>query len=618
MAVVDLGDGSTRLLPLPHHLSDGYLGGRGFTSRLLYERVGPDVAPCAPESSIVIAVGPLAGTMSPSSGRFTVAARSPLTGILGDANSGGHFGPELKYAGFDAICITGRSDVPCALFVEDGAIEVKKLPHLWGERVRGTERIVREEMGDSEAHVLSIGPAGESGVRYAALLNDAHRAAARCGIGAVFGSKQLKAVAVRGTGGVDIADYEAFRTTLDDVYSAIYEDPVYPTLSEQGTPFLMDSAQVDGGLATRNNQAGVCESFAEISSAQYNEHHKVRNFACFSCPIHCSNVSRVAYRGSVEKGEGPEYESLVCLGTKCGITDLPTVIAATNRCNELGIDTISCGDAIAYAMELWQRGIITARDTGGIDLSWGNADTLMTLIEDIAYRRGFGELLSRGVAHMARHYGPPADRYALHVKGMGVPAFDGRAAKGFALGWAVSTRGADHLRALPNFELLGFSSAESERRFGTPYANDPYEERGKAELVFWHENFCAVVDSAEMCKYETFSTYAVTPSMLAAMLNAVTGSAHTEASLLAIGERIVNLEKLFNIRCAGPQRDTLPHRILHEPLPSGPAKGNTVALDSMLDDYYRLRGWDSRGVPQGDVLGRLGLMGPQGPGNRLQ
>jgi aldehyde:ferredoxin oxidoreductase len=545
--------------------------------------------------------------MSPSSGRFTVAARSPLTGILGDANSGGHFGPELKYAGFDALMIVGRSEVPCAILIEDGSLSIRDVPRLWGKRVRATEHGMREEMGDEEAHVLSIGPAGEEGVRYAALLNDSHRAAARCGIGAVFGSKRLKAIAVRGTGGVDVSDYDAFMQSIETVYDAIYNDPVYPVLSEQGTPFLMDSAQLDGGLATRNNQSGVCPDYEEISQDRYAELHKVRNFACFSCPIHCSNVSTAVYKGVAGRGEGPEYESLVCLGTKCGITDLPTVITATNRCNELGLDTISCGDSIALAMELWEKGLLTTRDTGGIDLSWGNGESLLTLIEDIAYRRGFGRLLSEGVAAIAAHFGSEAQRYALHVKGMGVPAFDGRAAKGFALGWAVSTRGADHLRALPNFELLGFSSEEAQRRFGSPHANDPYEERGKAELVYWHENFCAVVDSAEMCKYETFSTYAVTPDMLAGLLNAVTGSAHDGASLLAVGERIINVEKLYNIRCAGPQRDTLPYRILHEPLPSGPAKGNTVNLDAMLDAYYRLRGWDHSGVPQREVLKRLGI-----------
>ena len=607
MAYIDLTSGVVTKKETPPALKEAFLGGRGFTSHTLLSQVGRHVAPLDPDAAVVIAVGPLAGTLSPSSGRFTVAARSPLTGILGDANSGGHFGAELKYAGYDTLCITGRSDHPCYLCIEDDDIRICDASALWGGAVRRTEAAIREEMADDDAHILSIGPAGERQVRYAALVNDAHRAAARCGIGAVFGAKRLKAIAVRGTGGVDIARYDEFIEALDTVYDAIYHDPVYPVLSERGTPFLMDAAQAEGGLATRNNITGICDRFDEISEEAYRTGFKVRNFACFSCPIHCSNISVVRGAAGTQWGEGPEYESLVCLGTKCGITSLPAVITATNRCNELGIDTISCGDSIAFAMELWERGIITPSDTGGMDLSWGDADTLLVLIEQIAARDGYGAVLADGVAAMARRYGPGAERYALHVKGMGVPAFDGRAAKGFALGWAVSTRGADHLRALPNFELLGFSSDEARRRFGSPYANDPYEERGKAELVVWHENFSAVVDAAEMCKYETFSTYAVTPEMLAGLLNAAVGSSRTAASLLEVGERIVTTEKLFNIRHAGPVRDALPYRMLHDPLPEGPARGNVVDLEPMLDAYYALRGWDDRGVPGASALRRLSL-----------
>jgi aldehyde:ferredoxin oxidoreductase len=258
-------------------------------------------------------------------------------------------------------------------------------------------------------------------------------------------------------------------------------------------------------------------------------------------------------------------------------------------------------------MELWQRGIISEEDTNGLDLSWGNEETVLSLVGMIAHREGYGDVLAEGVRRYAERIGPVARPFALHVKGMEVPAFDGRAAKGFALGWAVSSRGADHLRALPNFELLGYPPEEAERRFGDPHASDPYDERGKAELVTWHENFSAVVDSAEMCKYATFSTYAVTPSMLATLLNDVVGGGHDEGRLLRCGERIVTLERMFDITFGGSCRDTLPERIRTEPLPEGPARGNTVDLDAMIDRYYELRGWDRNGVPLASTLKALGL-----------
>jgi len=608
IAYIDLGKGKCSFIEEDRSFQRAFLGGRGFTSKLLFDAVNPSVSPFDPTNCITLALGPLAGTMSPSSGRFTVATKSPLTGILGDANSGGHFGAELRYAGFDGLVITGRSKEPCYIFIEDGKIEIRSAKDCWGKRVSFTDKILKEDIGDNEAHVLSIGPAGENMVLYAALINDVHRAAARCGIGAVFGSKHLKSIVVRGTQGVEIASYESFMEALELAYDAIYNDPIYPTLSELGTPFLMDSAQQDGGLATRNNQSGVFEKYEDISQAAYTKKYKMRSFACFSCPIHCSNVSKVLLDdGRRIVTEGPEYESLVCLGSKCGISSLPTIIEANKLCNELGIDTISCGDAISLAMELWEKGILTSKDTGGMEIGWGNEELLLQLIESIGNVDGFGAFLAKGVRRMSESLGPQAERLALHVKGMGVPAFDGRAAKGFALGWAVSTRGADHLRALPNFELLGFTAKESEERFGSPYACDPYEERGKASLVYWHENFSAAVDSAEMCKYETFSTYAVTPAMLSSLINAVVGSTITESQLLQIGERIVNLEKAMNISFAGVQRDTLPHKILHEPLPSGPAKGNVVDLDKMIGEYYSLRGWDEQGVPTRRILSSLGL-----------
>lgn len=612
---IDLGNGHASSRVLPPELRRDFIGGRGFTSKLIHDLVPPGIDALGPDNTVVLAVGPLAGTLAPSTGRITIGARSPLTGILGDGNAGGHVGAEMKYAGYDALVITGRAEHPTHVHVEDGTISFHDASDIWGAAVSETERMVRERCGDTEAHVISIGPAGENCVRYASLIADGSRAAARCGIGAVWGSKRLKALSLRGTGGVDIAHPEQFHEHVGETLEAIYADPVYPTLSERGTPFLIDSAQLGGGLATRNNQQGVADDYDAISCERFYTHHRKRSFACFACPIHCSNIAiATSADGRHITSEGPEYESIVCLGPKCGIMSLPAIIEANRACNELGLDTISCGSTIGFAMELWQRGIISARDTGGIDLAWGNEGSVLSLIEMIARREGYGDSLAEGVRRYTKRVGPAARPYALHVKGMEVPAFDGRAAKGFALGWAVSSRGADHLRALPNFELLGYPPSEAQQRFGDRHASDPYDERGKAELVTWHENFSAVVDSAEMCKYATFSTYAVTPGMLATLLHDVVGGHYDAEQLLRCGERIVTLERMIDISFGGTCRDTLPDRILHEPLPQGPARGNTVDLTSMVDRYYELRGWDRNGVPTADALKQLGLA-PSPDGN---
>ena len=605
MVDIDLSNGKISVTPIDAGLMKQYIGGRGLCSRMLYDSVAPGTDPFAPDNAIVVATGPLVGTLGPSTGRFTVSAISPLTGILGDANSGGHFGPELKYAGYDAIRIRGRSKTPCFISIQDGDVAIGDAGGMWEIGVIRSEGMLKEHIGDQEAHALVIGPAGENLVRYAAVMNDAHRAAGRCGIGAVFGSKRLKGIVVRGTGAVEIHDTQGYADICAKCFEAVYNDPVYPTLSEVGTPFLMDSAQNDGGLATRNNQEGVYEDYGDISQKKYTDMYKLRSFGCFSCPIHCANISVIKKGDSISLGGGPEYESMVCLGSKCGITSLDTIIEANNLCNELGMDTISCGDSVAFAMELFEKGILG--DTYGSPLGWGDDAGLLRLIQDIAYARGLGEVLCQGVKRAAEHIGRGAEKYALHVKGMEVPAFDGRAAKGFALGWAVSTRGADHLRALPNFELLGFSPKEAKKRFGSQHACDPYEERGKAQMVVWHENYSACIDSAEMCKYAAFSTYAILPDMLATLLNAATGMGWDEKGLLACGERIMAVEKIFNISLAGPGRDTLPSRFISEPLPGGPAKGNTVDLDTMLDGYYSIRGWDSQGVPSFARCRDLGL-----------
>ncbi|MGQ4914976.1 MAG: aldehyde ferredoxin oxidoreductase family protein [Candidatus Asgardarchaeia archaeon] len=611
MLFVDLTKRKIVKEPLQEDFAKLYLGGRGFNSRFLFDMVPKGIDPFSPENIVAISNGPLCGTLAPSSNRYTVTAKSPMTHGVGYANSGGHFGPEMKYAGYDTIVITGKADEPVYLYIDDASVEIRSAKHLWGKDTFETDAMLREEIGDEKIQMLYIGQAGENLVYFSAVINNLYRAAARTGVGAVMGSKKLKAIAVRGTGYVEVADPDKFDALIDETLQKIYDDPAYPSLSHYGTPFLIDLAYLGGGLATRNNQTGVFEKYEEVSAETFNEYYRVKSESCFSCPIHCGKYARVRsgkYKGA--RGGGPEYESIVCLGTKCGIGDYGAIIYANELANRYGMDTISLGDTIAFAMEAYEKGILTKDMTDGIELRFGNDEALIEMIKKIAFRDGFGNILADGTKRAAEKINKGAEKFALHVKGLEPPAYDVRTAKAFGLGWATATRGADHLAALPNFELLGYSPEKGVEWFGSPKAVDPYATEGKPRMVYWHENFGTAVDSAEMCKYTCFSAYAVKPEDLALFINYAVGWNLTGNDILRIGERIYNVERLFNLREGiSKSEDRLPDRFTKEPLPEGPAKGQVVELDKMLSEYYKLRQWDwETGYPKLPKLKELGLV----------
>ncbi len=590
---------------------NNYIGGRGWAVKYLSDNIEQNIDPLGAKNILVISLGPLTGTLAPSSARYTIAAKSPLTGGIGYANAGGHFAPELAYAGYDAIFIHGISENPVYLLVQDNNIEIKEADYLWGKDTWETERLIKEDNKDQMIQVLSIGQGGENLVKYAAIMNNLSRAAARTGVGAVMGSKKLKAIAVRGTGSVEVAFPDKFIKLVDETLDKIYADPAYPSLSYYGTPFLVDLAYISGGLATRNNQSGFFEDYENISAETFEEKYLVKSESCFGCPIHCGKYSKIEegkYAGT--KGGSPEYETIVCLGSKCGIGNLEAIIKANELANKFGIDTISLGDTIAFSMEAYERGALKKEDTDGLELKWGDEDVLITLINKIAFREGIGDLLAEGTKKVAETIGGGSEKYALHVKGMEPPAYDVRTAKAFGLGWATATRGADHLAALPNFELLGYEPEKGIDWFGSEKAVDPYEWEGKPGMVVWHENFGAVVDSAEMCKYTCFSAYAVKPEDMALFLSYATGMKIDSNELMKVGERIYNLERLFNLREGISKKDDrLPERFTKEPLPEGPAKGQYVELDKMLPEYYKIRDWDWKtGLPKKSKMEELGLV----------
>lgn len=600
---VNLSDGRIDKQSLPRDLVENYIGGRGFGSRLLYDML-PDPAsidPLGAENVLIFSAGPLNGTMSPSSGRFTVTTKSPLTGLLGDANAGGAFGAEIKFAGYDVIIVEGRADSLVYLLIEDDKVEIISAPEIKGKGVISTTDMLVERHG-RDTKVACIGPAGENMVFCAAIAADKFHYAARCAVGAVMGSKRLKAIAINGSRDLRLADPDAFMRKVDECCHKIMADKTYADFSRYGTPIITDIAAESGGLSTRNGQTGVFRHIDNYRSRTYGKKFVKGSESCFSCILHCSNYAAVEEGKYQCRGKGPEYETFVALGARCDVADLEPVIYANYLCNDYGLDTISAGGIIAFLFECSEKGLIDEK------YAWGDADQVIDLVRKIAFREGIGDEAARGMKYLADRIGKGSHDFALQTKGMELPAYDPRTGKGFGLGLAVASRGGDHLRALPNFELLNYSPEDGIKWFGDAHAADPYAWEGKAAMVLWHENFAAVVDSAEMCKYCTFATYAVLPHDIAELIRLATGFDWNEERTMKTGERILNIERLFNVACGlTADRDSLPKRFLEEPLPEGPAKGQVVELDKMLPRYYEARGWGRDGRPTPGKLKELGI-----------
>jgi len=572
-----------------------YLGGRGLGSKILCDEVDPKVDPLSPENKLIFMTGPMTGTYAACAGRFNVVAKAPLTGTIGAANSGGHFGPELKFAGYDGIIFEGKADKPVYLHICDDTIELKSAEHLWGKDVFETTDLLLEE-NERYARVACIGPAGEKQVLFATVMNDKDRAAGRSGMGAVMGSKNLKAVVVKGTKPIKVADKERLTAAVMDARNKLKENGVTGPnggLATYGTEVLVNILNETHGLPTRNWTASRFEGGELISGEYLAENYLIRNKACFACTIGCGRVIRIAdgkYKGIVA---GPEYESGWAYGASCGVSDLNSINKANHVCNLLGLDPISMGATIACAMELYEKGYITKEDLGGRELRFGDAEGIIEFTELTGYRKGFGDILALGSYRMAEKYGHP--ELSMSVKKQEMPAYDGRVLQGMGLSYATSNRGGCHVRGyLTSPEILGL-----------PVKVDPLATEGKAELLKTFQDLTAVVDSSDIC---LFSTFAIGLSEIAEMLRGVTGIEYTDEEVLRIGERIWNLEKLFNLGAGFTRKDdTLPERLLKEPVTSGPAKGRVAELDKMLDEYYQVRGWDKDGIPTDEKLEELSL-----------
>jgi aldehyde:ferredoxin oxidoreductase len=605
---IDLSNREAESQPLERSLAASFLGGRGFNSKRLFDEVNKGIDPLGLENKFFLATGPLVGTMFPTASRFNVSAKSPQTGILGDSNAGGHLAAEIKYAGYDQIILEGRSQELIYLYIADSEVEFRDATHLRGMDIYDVDEAIKSDLGDRAVQTLIAGPAADNGVRYAGVYTNLVRAAARTGMGTVLGSKGVKALAVKGTGSLEVANPTRFERLVDEINEEVYAHEQYEGRRRMGTTRILKMANEAGFLPTRNYTSGIFEHADEVSGERLAEEFNVKTRGCFACTIPCSRfyiVREGRFKGLF--GEGPEYEALGSFTSRVGNKDLSLALKANDLCNRLGLDALTTAGCIAWAMELYERGLLRRGEVDGLDLSWGNGDTILTLIEKIARREGFGDLLADGSKAAALKLGRGFD-FTMQVKGLDIIMADPRGLKGFGLGYAVASRGGDHLRSEPFIELSNDPKRGAEM-FGVPEATLRLADRGKGKLVSYFEDWCAVIDALEVCKNIMQNMEMLTFPRAADVFEAATGLTLTPGQIKEVGARIVNVERAFNAR-EGMTRsdDSLPRRFREEKLTEGSSAGTVFDQEFILDEYYTERGWDLKtGLPTRRALESLSL-----------
>ncbi|MEI7884071.1 MAG: aldehyde ferredoxin oxidoreductase family protein [Clostridia bacterium] len=613
---INLTDGTVELKKTKEEEIKKYLGGRALAAKVLYENVGVEVKPYDPENMLIFSTGAFSGTPWPSAARYTVTAKSPATGAYGYANSSGHFGPELHKAGFDLLVMQGKAAKPAYLLVEDDKITIHDASELWGKDTEETEKILTERYPGSK--VAEIGVAGENLVRFAAVINDYGRAAARTGMGAVMGSKNLKAIVVKSTKKVEINP--KFMETIKRVTPLVKDHPASVDYREWGTVLLLNFKNYTGDNPARNHQYGQMLINGEIT-AQSVKNYTIKNQGCFACSIRCARITEVKdgpFKTPVQ--EGPEYETSNALGANVWNHDTALLIHCNYLCNKLGIDTISAGGVIAFAMEAHEKGVF---QDDKYNYNWGDSATIIGLLNDITNRVGVGDILANGVKEASEHWGKGSDFYAMQVKGVEIPRQEGRAWKSFGLAHATSNRGADHLYALPTIDGTG-NKAVADRYLSEcgPELMDPTNEAYNGTMTRFTEACNCLADALGICKFAFTETFAILPEDLAEGMTAL-GYEMNEEDILNVGRRVVNLERMYNIRHGMSRKDdTMPRRSLEEPLyvfknpedagiipieEAEIAKVLTLNLDVMLDEYYEKGQWTAAGIPTAARLEQLGL-----------
>ena len=604
---VNLTQGTTTAEPIRMDWAQQFLGGVGLATRYYYEQVPAGVDPLGPENDLIFMTGPLKGTASASASRYSVVAKSPQTGMWGQANSGGTFGPALKRSGYDGVIFEGIAEQPVYLWVENGKAELRDASHLWGKTVPETDDLLQAESKQT-LKVACIGPAGENLVRYAAIMNDKHRAAGRCGMGAVMGAKRVKAIACAGNETIELAQPERFSQVTRQQREYMDESLLKVGFEAFGTNMVADMVNVRGGYPNRNWQQGVYEQLDEINAQAITDKILIEGVRCFACPVACGRSTEIRegkWKGHT--GEGPEYETANTLGAQCGVDDLNAITMANYRCNEYGLDTISTGVTIAFAMECYERGILDEGQTGGRALAFGDADLVVELVEKIAYREEVGDLLAEGTRVMAERLGQGAEHFAMQVKGLELPAYDPRAAKITGLGYVTASRGGDHMTGyiqLPTFFDMPFLIVD-DSTIHDPFEANPEEVQVLVDL----ENALTVLDAVGGCK---FMGILLTAEDLTGLIASATGWDFDVEEFRKSGERIFNLTRACCVREGmGREQDVLPGRLMSDPLPSGPAEGMVIEQETMevlKETYYTARGWDTHnGIPGQEKLQELAL-----------
>ncbi len=602
---IDLSNQSSREEKLSEELVKNYLGGAGFAIKYLYDEVKPGTPALSEDNKLIFAIGPLTATGAACASRMAVVAKSPLTGAVGMALSGGQFPAEMKMAGYDMVIIEGKAEKPTYLAIKDGKVRFRNAEKLSGMKTTDTQLIVKDELGDQNYRIACIGPAGENLSSMACIVNE-RRAAGRKGLGAVMGSKNLKAIAVRGSKRPNVVDVEKFRKARQAMTKAMKDSPVlYPQFSKSGTPMVVDATSAMGIYPVKNwsatGEIDMVKGLGEAAQARMIVHKA----HCHDCPVGCSQIKLVTsgpYAGYMS--EGPEYETTYSLGSTLGIDYLPAVIAADRMCDEYGLDTMSAGVVIGFAMELYEKGILTKKDTDGLELKFGNHGILLEMLRKMTYREGLGDILSQGTKKAAEIIGKGSEAYAMHVKGLELPAYDVRGAKAHGLNYATAYTGADHNRGYAFQEIFDIPVPEQVDRMAV---------KGKGRLTKWNQDVrCVTCDCAPMCAFLLdMAVPGIACQNTADLVNAAAGTAFTPEEVEKIGERINNIARLFNIGEGFSRKDdTFPKRLMTEAIKEGASKGQLISqadLDTMLDEYYSERGWDKDGNPTNAKLKELGI-----------
>lgn len=601
---VDLTKGKVEAEKLDENLAKKFIGGSGLATKILFDETGPETDPLGPDNRLIFMTGPFAATPIITSGRHHVVTKSPLTGAYTESDSGGTWGPFLKRAGFDGIVVSGKSSKPVYLWVADGKAEIRDASRLWGMDTYDVEPVIRKETRN-EAVVASIGPGGEKAVRYASIMNDGKdaRAAGRGGAGAVMGSKNLKAIAVHGSLQVEIADPEGLRASLKEISPMVAKNA--EGMRKNGTAGGLATFEALGSLPLQNwkYQGRWEQGASKIAGPAMTERMLTGNYYCEKCVIGCGRRVKLD-KGPFApvEGAGPEYETVAMLGSLCLVDDLEAIAKANELCNRYGIDTISCGGAIAFAMEAYEKGLITKKETGEIELQWGRGDVMVKMVEKIGKREGLGHLLGEGVRIAAEKIGKNAVEYSLHVKGQELPAHDPRCYNAGAVSYATSNRGACHLAGFSHV----FERILSMSEIGLEKPMPRLEVKGKGELTAKTQDVMGLYDSLKVCKFTMFGGLKLTPIL--SWYTMVTGNPMDMAEFLKTAERIFNLKRLYNVRCGISRKDdTLPARFLTLKHEGENLTPSLPPLGEMLAEYYQYRGWSEEGFPRPEKLKELGL-----------